>query len=70
VRALTSYGAFVDLGGVTGLLHVSDMGEFQGRRRADVMAIGDEVLVSVVLYKPETQRIGLALQRVVGRRGG
>lgn len=61
ICTLTPYGAFVDLGGITALLHVSNIPAFSGRMPAEILAIGDEVTVSVLSYRPDSQWITLGL---------
>lgn len=65
VTALKPFGAFVDLGGVSGLLHVSEMGGTRGTAPADLMSVGEEVAVRVTEISPtdEGPRIRLALDR-------
>ncbi len=59
VRTLTAYGAFVDLGGIEALLHVSDIPACAARMPAEVLSVGEEVTVTVASYRAATQRIGL-----------
>ena len=64
VRSLTDFGAFVDLGGVDGLLHVTDMAWHRVAKPADVLAIGDAVEVKILKISPETKRISLGLKQL------
>lgn len=65
VRSLTDFGAFVDLGGVDGLLHVTDMAWHRVARPADVLAIGDSLDVKILKINPETKRISLGLKQLM-----
>ena len=64
VRSLMSYGAFVDLGGVDGLLHVSDMAWNRVNKPDDVVAVGQELQVRVLKIDPETKKISLGLKQL------
>ena len=64
VRSLTDFGAFVDLGGVDGLLHVTDMAWYRVAKPADVLALGDAVEVKILKISPETKRISLGLKQL------
>ncbi len=64
VRSLTDFGAFVDLGGVDGLLHVSDMSYARGIKPADVVKAGDELEVKILKINPETRKISLGLKQL------
>jgi small subunit ribosomal protein S1 len=64
VRSLTDFGAFVDLGGVDGLLHVSDMSYARGIKPADVVKPGDEIEVKILKINPETRKISLGLKQL------
>ncbi len=59
VRGLTEYGAFIDLGGVDGMLHKKDLSWKPIHRPADVLNVGDPIRVFVKTYDPETKRISL-----------
>ena len=63
VRSLMDFGAFVDLGGVDGLLHVSDMSYSRGVKPSDIVAIGDEIDVKILKINPETHKIATLTQR-------
>jgi len=64
VRTLTDYGAFVDLGGVDGLLHVGDMSWGRVRKPSDLLSVGDCVEVRVLKVEPETRRISLGIKQL------
>jgi small subunit ribosomal protein S1 len=64
VRSLTDFGAFVDLGGVDGLLHVADMAWYRVAKPSDVVAIGDSVEVKILKVQPGTRRISLGLKQL------
>lgn len=59
VKSLTAYGAFVDLGGVDGMIHKSELSWNRVAKPADVVSVGDEVEVYVKDFDPETKRISL-----------
>jgi len=64
VRSLMDFGAFVDLGGVDGLLHVSDMSYSRGVKPSDIVAAGDEIDVKILKINPETHKIALGLKQL------
>ncbi len=64
VKNITDYGAFVDLGGVDGLLHVTDIAWRRVNHPSEVLAIGQSVKVQVVKVNPETQRISLGMKQL------
>ena len=64
VKNLTDYGAFVDLGGVDGLLHVTDMAWKRIRHPSEMVEVGDEVTVKVLAFDPETIRVSLGLKQL------
>ncbi len=64
VKNLTDYGAFVDLGGVDGLLHVTDIAWRRINHPSEVLNIGQNVRVQVIRYNPETQRISLGMKQL------
>ncbi len=65
VKNLTDYGAFVDLGGVDGLLHVSDMSWGRVGHPSEVVHPGDEITVKVLKFDREKERISLGLKQVL-----
>jgi small subunit ribosomal protein S1 len=64
VKNITDYGAFVDLGGIDGLLHVTDMSYKRVNHPSEVIAIGDTVKVQIVRINAETQRISLGMKQL------
>jgi small subunit ribosomal protein S1 len=64
VRSVTDFGAFVDLGGVDGLLHVTDMAWHRVAKPSDVVAVGDPVEVQILKISPETRRISLGMKQL------
>ena len=64
VKNITDYGAFVDLGGVDGLLHVTDMAWRRINHPTEALSIGQTVRVQVIRYNPETQRISLGMKQL------
>ena len=59
VKSLTSYGAFVDIGGVDGMVHVSELSWNRIKTPADVVKVGDEIDVFVISFDPEKKKISL-----------
>ncbi len=59
VKSLTSYGAFVDIGGVDGMVHVSELSWNRIKTPADVISVGDEIDVYVISFDPEKRKISL-----------
>lgn len=64
VRSLTNFGAFVDLGGVDGLLHVGEMSWHRIDKPSDVVSEGDEIDVKILRINPETRKIALGLKQL------
>lgn len=64
VRRLTNFGAFVDIGGVDGLLHVSDMAYSRVKHPSELLKVGDEVEVQVLKVDREHEKIGLGLKQL------
>src|SRR5690554_6910785 len=64
VKNITDYGAFVDLGGIDGLLHVTDMSYKRVNHPSEVINIGDTVKVQIVRINAETQRISLGMKQL------
>jgi len=64
VRSLVPYGAFVDLGGVDGLLHVSDISWSRVSKPEDVLSVGQEIQVRILKIDPETKKISLGLKQL------
>ncbi|MQL51590.1 bifunctional 4-hydroxy-3-methylbut-2-enyl diphosphate reductase/30S ribosomal protein S1 [Desulfofundulus thermobenzoicus] len=65
VRRLTSFGAFVDVGGVDGLLHVSEMAWYRVNHPSEVVSVGDELDVMVLKVDRENEKISLGLKQVL-----
>lgn len=65
VCRLTSFGAFVDVGGVDGLLHVSEMAWYRVNHPSDILKEGDEIDVYVLSVDPETEKISLGLKQLI-----
>jgi small subunit ribosomal protein S1 len=63
IKNLTEYGAFVDLGGIDGLLHITDMSWGRVNHPSEVFKVGDKVTVKVLKYNPETERVSLGLKQ-------
>src|SRR5499433_710338 len=64
VKNITDYGAFVDLGGVDGLLHVTDIAWRRINHPSEALNIGQTVKVQVIRFNPETQRISLGMKQL------
>jgi small subunit ribosomal protein S1 len=64
VKNITDYGAFVDLGGVDGLLHVTDIAWKRINHPSEALHIGQTVRVQVIRFNPETQRISLGIKQL------
>jgi small subunit ribosomal protein S1 len=64
VKNITDYGAFVDLGGIDGLLHVTDIAWKRVNHPSDVLAVGQTLKVQIVRINPETQRISLGMKQL------
>jgi small subunit ribosomal protein S1 len=64
VRTLTDFGAFVDIGGVDGLLHVADMSWGRVAKPSDLLKAGDEIEVKVLKVDPASRRVGLGLKQL------
>ena len=64
VKNITDYGAFVDLGGLDGLLHVTDISWKRVNHPSDVLGVGQNVRVQVIRFNRETQRISLGMKQL------
>ncbi|NNL10626.1 MAG: 30S ribosomal protein S1, partial [Pseudomonadales bacterium] len=64
VKNLTDYGAFVDLGGVDGLLHITDMAWKRIKHPSEIVAVGDEIEVKVLKFDREKNRVSLGLKQL------
>ena len=62
VKSLTSYGAFVDIGGVDGMVHVSELSWSRIKNPAEVVSVGDHVSVYVISFDPEKKKISLGMK--------
>ena len=65
VKNITDYGAFVDLGGIDGLLHVTDISWKRINHPSEVLSIGDTINVQIIRLNPETQRISLGMKQLL-----
>jgi small subunit ribosomal protein S1 len=63
IKNLTEYGAFVDLGGIDGLLHITDMSWGRVNHPSEVFKVGDSVTVKVLKYNAETERVSLGMKQ-------
>lgn len=66
VKNLTEYGAFVDLGGIDGLLHITDMSWKRVKHPSAVVNVGDEITVKVLSYDREKRRVSLGMKQLAG----
>jgi small subunit ribosomal protein S1 len=64
VKNITDYGAFIDLGGIDGLLHVTDMAWRRVNHPSEILNVGDTVKVQIIRINPETQRISLGMKQL------
>ena len=64
VKNITDYGAFVDLGGVDGLLHVTDISWKRVNHPSEALHVGQALKVQVIRFNPETQRISLGIKQL------
>jgi small subunit ribosomal protein S1 len=65
VRSVMDYGAFIDLGGIDGLLHVSEMSHRRGVKPSDFVKVGDLVDVKIVKFDQTTGKLGLSLKQMM-----
>ena len=65
VKNITQYGAFIDLGGIDGLLHLTDMSWGKINHPTDMLSIGDKVKVKVIKFDPDTNKISLGMKQLV-----
>mgnify|MGYP001228324693 CR=1 FL=1 len=75
VKNITDYGAFVDLGGIDGLLHITDLAWRRVRHPSEVVTVGDEVMAKVLKFDQEKNRVSLGMKQLgedpwvgIGRR--
>lgn len=64
VKNLTDYGAFVDLGGIDGLLHITDMAWKRIKHPSEIVEVGDEILVKVLKFDRDRNRVSLGLKQL------
>ena len=64
VKNLTDYGAFVDLGGIDGLLHITDMSWKRVKHPSEIVNIGDEITVKILKFDRERGRVSLGLKQL------
>lgn len=64
VKNLTDYGAFIDLGGMDGLLHITDMSWGRVKHPSEILNLGDEIQVQVLKYDTERERVSLGLKQL------
>ncbi|MCH9844110.1 MAG: 30S ribosomal protein S1 [Alphaproteobacteria bacterium] len=66
VKNITNYGAFIDLGGIDGLLHITDISWRRINSPADVLKVGGSVQVKIIRFNKETQRVSLGMKQLEG----
>jgi len=64
IKNITEYGAFVDLGGIDGLLHITDMSWGRVNHPSELYQVGDEVKVKVLKFNPDTDRVSLGVKQL------
>src|SRR5438045_7317683 len=64
VKNITDYGAFVDLGGIDGLLHITDLAWRRVKHPSEVLAVGDEVEAKVLKFDQEKNRVSLGMKQL------
>jgi small subunit ribosomal protein S1 len=64
IKNITDYGAFIDLGGIDGLLHVTDMSWGRVNHPSELFKVGDEIKVKVLRFDPESERVSLGLKHI------
>ena len=64
IKNLTDYGAFIDLGGIDGLLHVTDMSWGRVNHPSEIFQVGDEIKVKVLKFDSENERVSLGLKQI------
>jgi small subunit ribosomal protein S1 len=65
VKNITEYGAFIDLGGIDGLLHITDMSWGRISHPTEIIKVGEEVTVKVIKYNRETEKVSLSLKKML-----
>ncbi|MDA3902740.1 MAG: 30S ribosomal protein S1 [Desulfuromusa sp.] len=64
VKNLTDYGAFIDLGGIDGLLHITDMSWGRVKHPSDILAVGDKINVKILKFDKDKERVSLGLKQI------
>ncbi len=64
VKNLTDYGAFIDLGGIDGLLHITDMSWKRIKHPSEILNVGDEISVTILKYDQERSRVSLGMKQM------
>ena len=64
VKNITDYGAFIDLGGIDGLLHITDMSWGRINHPSELFKVGEEIQVRILKYDPENQRVSLGYKQI------
>ncbi len=64
VKNLTDYGSFIDLGGIDGLLHITDMSWGRVNHPSDVLAVGEKINIKILKYDRERERVSLGLKQI------
>ncbi|MDH3455146.1 MAG: 30S ribosomal protein S1, partial [Desulfuromonadales bacterium] len=64
VKNLTDYGSFIDLGGIDGLLHITDMSWGRVNHPSDVLSVGEKINVKILKYDRERERVSLGLKQI------
>ena len=64
VKNLTEYGAFIDLGGIDGLLHVTDMSYGRVTHPSEMLHVGDEITVKVLKFDRDKERVSLGIKQL------
>jgi len=64
IKNLTDYGAFIDLGGIDGLLHITDMSWGRINHPSELFNVGDEIKVKVLKFDPDSERVSLGLKQI------
>jgi len=64
VKNVTDYGAFIDLGGIDGLLHITDMSWGRVKHPSELINVGDEIKVKILKYDTEKERVSLGLKQL------
>ena len=64
IKNLTDYGAFIDLGGIDGLLHITDMSWGRINHPSELFQVGDEIKVKVLKFDQESERVSLGLKQI------